>query len=311
METILTKILDTPLAANLAASRAPGTRRAYHTAWTRFLAAANVHGESPLPADPMFVAMYLSHLGEVYRPATVRLAAAAIGFMHRNAGETNPCSNEIVHEALAGGERRHGLAQKQARGLTKGALAAVVLAAGVPRVTRGGRLETADEARRRAAHDIAIVRTMRDGLLRRSEAAALMWGDVATWHDGTGRLTIRRSKTDQAGEGAIAFLSVETMRALAAIRPEWVTEWHSVFGLSASQIYRRIRAMTRAAGLGEGFSGHSARVGMSQDLVTKGATLPEVMTAGRWSNPRMVARYTEKQELSRGAVARFYGEGSA
>ena len=49
--------------------------------------------------------------------------------------------------------------------------------------------------------DIALISVMRDGMLRRSEAAAIRWGDIATEDDGAGRLTVARSKTDQEGEG--------------------------------------------------------------------------------------------------------------
>ena len=79
-----------------------------------------------------------------------------------------------------------------------------------------------------------------------------------------------------------------------------------VFGLSASQIGRRIDAAAKAAGLGEGFTGHSGRVGMAQDLAASGVELPELMTAGRWKSSRMPARYTERQTAGRGAVARYY-----
>ena len=80
----------------------------------------------------------------------------------------------------------------------------------------------------------------------------------------------------------------------------------SVFGLSASQISRRIKAAGKMAGLGGGFSAHSPRVGMAQDLSAAGAELPERMTAGRWDSPTMPARYTEAQAAGRGAVAQYY-----
>ena len=60
------------------------------------------------------------------------------------------------------------------------------------------------------------------------------------------------------------------------------------------------------AGLGEGFSTHSPRVGMVQDLSAAGAELPELMTTGRWDSPTMPARYTEAQAAGRGAVARYH-----
>ena len=45
----------------------------------------------------------------------------------------------------------------------------------------------------------------------------------------------------------------------------------SVFGLSATQISRRIKAAENMARLGEGFNARSPRVGMAQDLSTPGA----------------------------------------
>ena len=65
----------------------------------------------------------------------------------------------------------------------------------------------------------------------------------------------------------------------------------------------------RMAGLGDGFSAHSPRVGMAQDLSAAGAELPELMTAGRWDSPTMPARYTEAQAAGRGAVAQYYRRG--
>ena len=102
------------------------------------------------------------------------------------------------------------------------------------------------------------------------------------------------------------YLGPAAMSALAAVRSDDVDGAASVFGLSARQLPRRIKAMALVAGLGEGFSGHSGRVGMAQDLAASGAELPALMVAGRWQSPRMPARYTEKQALGRGAVARYY-----
>ena len=79
-----------------------------------------------------------------------------------------------------------------------------------------------------------------------------------------------------------------------------------VFGLSASQIGRRVKAAADAAGLGDGFTGHSGRVSMAQDLAATGVDLPALMTAGRWKSSRMPAKYTERQAAGRGAVARYY-----
>ena len=167
-------------------------------------------------------------------------------------------------------------------------------------------MESADAAERRGRVDIAVISTMRDGLLRVSEASALMWEDIEEEEDGTGRLYIRRSKTDAEGEGAVAFLSVQTMESLDAIRGMSSGE-DSVFGLMPNGISRRIEKAARAAGLGEGYSGHSPRVGMARDLARAGTELTRLMTAGRWRSPRMPALYTRNETVARGAVAQYYG----
>ena len=103
------------------------------------------------------------------------------------------------------------------------------------------------------------------------------------------------------------FVSAPTMEALKAMRPVDANTDDSLFGLSDEQIARRVSSAAAAAGLGEGFTGHSARVGMAQDLARTGTELPALMTAGRWQSPTMPARYTRAEQAGRGAIARFYG----
>ncbi len=120
--------------------------------------------------------------------------------------------------------------------------------------------------------DIALISVMRDALLRRSEAAEVRWERIAPQPDGSGRLTIPWSKTDQQGEGVVLYLGSPTMKALGRIRPrqrqmlERDKDEKGLFGLKAAAISERIAAAALAAGLGEGYSGHSCRVGMAVDL---------------------------------------------
>ena len=144
--------------------------------------------------------------------------------------------------------------------------------------------------------------------MRRSEAAALTWGDVELRDNGTALITVRRSKTDQEGEGITLYIGPQAGEALQAIMPaEKLLDRNThVFGLSPRQIGRRVSAAAKAAGLGDGFTGQIGRVGMAQDLAKTGAELPALMTAGRWKSSAMPARYTERQAADRGAVARHY-----
>ena len=66
--------------------------------------------------------------------------------------------------------------------------------------------------------DLALLQVMRDGMLRRSAAAALTWGNVEIHGDGSGRLHVARSKTGQTAQGAVLYLGPQAVDALLAIR---------------------------------------------------------------------------------------------
>ena len=300
------------LASVLGHEVSENTRKNYNSQWGRFTGWARERDIRALPADPLQVAAYLAERMERHghKPATLQTAAAAIRFVHRAEGLPDPCESAEVKNTLRSARRKAGMEQRQAEGLTDEALDAIVSTACLPRRWRGGRTESPGAAERRGVLDIAIIRVMRDALLRVSEAAELLWEDIQEEEDGTGRLLIRRSKTDREGEGAVAFLSVPTMDSLRAIHAG-APDDGKVFGLSAGGIGRRIGQAAYAAGLGEGFSGHSPRVGMARDLARTGTALTRLMTAGRWRSPRMPALYTRNETVARGAVAHYYGSRSA
>ncbi|WP_419840506.1 tyrosine-type recombinase/integrase [Candidatus Poriferisodalis sp.] len=283
------------------------TIRSYRSQWRSFVTWAAARRVPAIPAEPEHVAAYLVERFEQlgHKPATLRVAAAAIAYVHSNCGLENPCSHPDVKRTLRGATRVAGKAQKQAKGLTSDALDAIAATACRPRLGKNGRRESAQAAARRGSVDIALVRLMRDAMLRVSECAALTWSDIETVPDGSGRLLIRRSKTDPDGEGAVVFVSPQTMAVLASIR-NGTPAAHRVFELSSNQISLRIKKAAVAAGLGDGFSGHSPRVGMAQDLARIGVELPSLMTAGRWRSPTMPAHYTRNETADRGAVAQFY-----
>ena len=295
------------------AARARNTQRAYLGHWNRFLGWAREQGlDLPEDLETAFCD-YLVHLaGEGRRMATIRRARAAIVKGAQLEKWPRPEGSEIAETMLGIGHILKG-PQKQAAPLHAEALSAIRATAFTPRRTRGGHTETAEYARRRGLVDIALASVMRDGLLRVSEAAALRWGDVELAVDGSGRIRIPESKTDQEAEGTVLYLGPAAFEALLAIRPEdaVVDASTPVFGLHPDTIRRRLQQAARAAGLPgwQEITGHSGRVGMAQDLSSAGFALPELMTAGRWKSPRMPARYTERQAAGRGAVAKYYQGG--
>ena len=296
---------------------APSTRRTYEKAWWAFAKWCETNQLPTLPPSANIVVGFLEDLVETQDRAlaTARTYLVGIAATYRLDGYPDPTTRPRVRATPRRLAREYGKPQRQARGLTSEDLAAVCATVRMPREYRKGRVwrESKETAERRALVDLALIQVMRDALLRRSEAAALTWGNIEVCSDGTGRLHIARSKTDQEGRGTTRYIGPDAIASLLAIQPEeaLISSETKVFGLLPGQIGRRVKAATGAAGLGEGFSGHSGRVGMAQDLSADGAELPELMQAGRWRSPTMPARYTEAQAAGRGAVARYYAKRKA
>ena len=298
-------------AALAAASLSPGTRSVYASV----LAGLDRHlAGSPLNDGSL--AEYLAVLFEAGKsPAAAGLVVAAAKLRARLLGLASP-AGPATERVLAGFRRE---ARNRGRGQATGirweqADAAAALAAS------GGDLA--------GLRDAAILAVASDALLRVSETSALEVADLAIEADGSGRLTIRRSKTDQEGSGAVQYVGPSTVRRVRA----WLNEADILAGplfrrirrggvvvpvpLSPQSIRAIVRERARAAGIEGRVSGHSLRVGAAQSLAAAGASVVEMQIAGRWSSPTMPGLYARGQLAGRGAVARLryggqiFGEGS-
>ena len=255
------------------------TRRNYLAAWRRFSEWADREGFGAIPALPETMAAYLAErAANGLSPASLRLDRAAIRYHHTDARHANPADNEGVRRVLRGLTRRaarEGRTPKQAAALTEEGLAAI--------------RETAQ--------------------LRRSEAAALTWADVAFRSDGSARVTVRRSKSDQDGKGATLYVGRAAAAELRAIHRPDASPKAPAFGLrSGRAVSNRIAAAAKGAGLMGRFSGHSPRVGMARDLVASGEGVAALQVAGRWASAQLPAHYARAEIAAKGAVARFHGE---
>ena len=297
---------DRGVAESLTAVLADNTRRSYDTQWRLFDNWCDQVGLRSLPAQPLTVARYLAaRANDGASVATLRLAASAISKAHEWAKLESPCRDPGVRASLKGWGRRLAKPQRQSGALTADVLAVIRLTAVQPR-KRGRGTETAEQAAERARFDLALVAVLSDAGLRRSEAAALTWGDVQRWEDGSGRITVFRSKTDAEAVGAVVAITAAALQALDAIRPAGASGDEKVFGLSESQIARRVKAIARAAGLTdwEFFSGHSGRVGLARRMAQNGAPTHEIERQGRWKEGGgMVGRYTRGE--SAGSALRY------
>ena len=297
---------DEGVASSLESVLSDNTRRVYGTQWLIFTAWCDEVGLTSLPAEPLTVARYLAaRANSGASIATMRLTTSAIAKAHEWAKQESPCRDPGVRASLKGWGRRLSKPQRQSGALTADVLAVIRLTAVQPR-KRGRGIETPEQAAERGKFDVALVAVLSDGGLRRSEAATLTWGDAQRWDDGSGRITVVRSKTDVEAAGATVAITPAAMAALSAIRPAEVGGGVKVFGLSESQIARRVKAITKAAGLAdwEFFSGHSGRVGMARRMAQNGAPTHEIERQGRWKQGGgMVGRYTRGE--SAGSALRY------
>ena len=290
-------------------AKAPATRRAYQGAWRSWANWAARHGHLALPAEPVAVAAYLAERAETAAPATVRMDRAGIAAAHREAGAADPASHPGVKEVLAGLARRgadRGRGQVLAVDWRAADLAAALAANG------GDYLA--------GLRDGALIAAMSDALLRVSEASALNVADMQRAEDGSGTLTILRSKTDQQARGHVRYLGASTVVRIGAyldraghhdgplFRRVYRGDKPAPGRLSARSIRTIITRRAAAAGVTGHVSGHSLRIGAAQSLAAAGAGLVELQQAGDWDSPTMPARYTRHQAAARGAVAKLrYG----
>ena len=244
------------------------TRESYANQWHRFVAWSEAAGTRSLPASPEDVAAYLEYRGETgARPSTLRVAAFAIARNHRDAGFDAPIHRGIARTVLDELTRDEAPGPARALPLGLDCYLAIRKTAHEPRWGRGGRMERTVSARRRGAVDVAMIGLMRDARLRVTEAAELTWGDIQRVRGGSGRVHVVG-----ANEADHREVSANTMKLLSPIR-RGAEDHEPVFGMRPNQIGRRIDAAARQAGLGEGYSGDSPRLGMIRDMETIGVHL--------------------------------------
>lgn len=293
---------------------ADNTVRAIKSDTDLFRAWCADRGLASLPALASTVRTYVDASAELHSVATIRRRMASIAHMHRAAGIPDPTKESEVRLAVKRMARTKGTRQRQAKAITETEVAQILAAVGA-------------KSRARDLRDVAMLLAGRDLLGRRSEVVGLNREDIERHEDGSGIALLGRSKTDQEGQGAVVYLSARTMtwlgRWLAVVdaaeptahasnepRPLFrsITKVGKVGPrLSDEDVRRAYRRLVELAGLDpEGYSGHSCRVGMSQDLTAAGMDLASIMQAGRWKSPTMPARYAAKLLAGRGAVAQFY-----
>lgn len=283
----------------------PNSLRALRAGWKVWRGACEAAGVAPLPASiPVLLSEIKRRVDAGQRRATIETALIfPLRAAHQRAGLASPTDSTIFRDLWRKLCRERLLArQGQAHPLKRSHLLALDkhLDPTLPRDCLMG----------------AVCGLAYDGMLRISELAAIERAHLSPCDDGAAVLLIARSKTDQEGRGATLYIRAETMRWVNAHRrfaevacPDGPWLFPSPYRGGHSPIStRHLTSLILAAGqrIGvDGLSGHSGRVGATQDMMHSGANLPLVQRSGRWKSAKQPARYAENAEAESSGRARF------
>lgn len=263
-------------------SLSPNTRRAYRA---QISDVARWHGNTK-PTDETMADYIIARFDEGTSPATLRLALSSVNWLAKASEVKSPVGRrtKAVMKMLA--EKGHGRGRGQAKPLYYDDAVRIL------KVAR--------------KIDAAIVALLFMAGLRRSEVAALRWGDIV--ETGTGGLLIHVTMSKNNRDGCIndiRFLKGSFADAVRDIRPEDAEPALLIFGCCPETINNRLKHAARAAGI-KNVSAHSGRIGLASELTSRGASMTEVMLAGAWKTPRMVAHYSTGAMAQRGAVNKYF-----
>lgn len=248
-------IVDEELIAAYQAASSPHSIRALKSDLEAFDLWCRRTNRIALPATPEIVAAYLEHrAGKGAKPASLGRYRASIAKIHQLLELKDPTQAELVKLRLRAIRRERGVAQAQARPLRfKGPVKDVER--DKPRGLNIRALLEACGDDLTGLRDRALLSTAYDTGLRASELVAIAVEHVLDAIDPEARLlAIPRSKGDPDGEGATAFLSPRSARAIAA--------WTEAAGISSGLLFRRVqvrRYKARAAVKGRRIDSISGR----------------------------------------------------
>jgi site-specific recombinase XerD len=290
-------------------SKAKNTVRAYRADWDHFTAWCRSHGQSSLPASADTVALYVADLAASLKPATITRRISAISQAHQIAGMESPTRAAKVRLVLAGIRRTLGTAQE----------------AKTPVLVDDQRMIARLPEGLLGVRDRALLLIGFAGGFRRSELTALDRDAVEITRDGL-VVTIRRSKTDQEGEGRKIGVPYGSNPATCPVRS--FQSWLESSGITEGPLFRPInrhgkmaakrlsgaavadivKKYVEAVGLDAShFAGHSLRSGLATSAAAAGASERSIMNQTGHRSEKMVRRYIKDGSLFRENAAAVLG----
>ncbi len=289
---------------NLKTSKAINTLRAYKSDFKDFSAFCAKHEFNCMPTDPKIVSLYLTHLSSSSKISTLRRRLVSIGVVHKLKGHYLDTKHPVIIENLMGIKRKKGSIQKGKKPILINHLKQII------NVIDEKKIEKIKKLRNRTLILIGF-----GGGFRRTELISIDYEDLDFVEEGV-KITLRRSKTDQFGEGLIKGLPYFTNEKYCPVTS--LKNWINLSKIKNGPIFRRfakssiltkhrltdqsvallIKDYLRLAGIeNQNFSGHSLRSGFATVAAESGADERSIMSMTGHKSSQMVRRYIREANL--------------
>ena len=289
---------------NLKISKASNTLRAYKSDFKDFKFFCDKHGFNSLPTEPNIISLYITHLSKYSKVSTLRRRIVSISMIHKLKGHYLDTKHPLIIENLMGIKRSKGSIQKGKKPLLINHLKLII------KVINEQKISEIKKAR-----DKAIILIGFGGGFRRNELVNLDFEDLEFVPEGV-KITIKRSKVDQFGEGMTKGLPYFTNQEYCPVIN--LKRWLELSKIKTGPIFRRfakgsyirknrltdqtvvilIKNYLNLAGIdNSNFSGHSLRSGFATVAAESGADERSIMAMTGHKTTQMVRRYIKEANI--------------
>jgi len=299
------KALQEETLKNLQNSKANNTVRAYKSDFKDFGLFCVQNGFKNLPSDPKIVSLYLTHLStKEVKLSTIKRRLVSIGVIHKMKGHYLDTKHPIIVENLMGIKRRKGTVQKGKKPILINDLRKILDV-----------IDQQDFEDIKKLRDKSIILIGFSGGFRRNEIVSLDHEDLDFVYEGL-KITVKRSKTDQFGEGSIKALPYFENNLYCPVTI--LKRWLNISKIKKGPLFRRfskgskltnyrltdqtvallIKDYLNIAGIdSKNYSGHSLRSGFATSAAEFGAEERSIMAMTGHKSTEMVRRYIKEANL--------------
>ena len=286
------KTLELETVKNLRNSKAINTVRAYESDFKHFKIFCTKNGFNALPTEPKILSLYLTHMSKTSKFSTLKRRIASIKVVHKIKGHYLDSKHPIIIENLLGIKRINGSRQIAKKPLLINSLKLIIKA-----------LDEYEKKELKKIRNKSLLLLGFSGGFRRSELVDIEYEDLEFVNEGL-KIFIKRSKTDQIGEGSIKgipyFKNSEYCPVIKL--KEWIEYLKinkgKIFNISDKSVSLIIKKYASLSGLDPNmYGGHSLRSGFATSAAEAGAEERNIMAMTGHKTTQMVRRYIKEANL--------------